>query len=101
MSYYQELQGKQKAIEALARKYGAANIRVFGSVARQEDTSVSDVDFLAEFEHGRSLLDLVGLKQDLEELLGRSVDVLTPDSLHWYVRDDILREAKLLSETVQ
>ncbi len=53
----------------------------------------SDVDFLVEFEEGRSVLDLAGLWQDLEELLERKVDVAETEGLHWYIRDQILKEA--------
>ena len=53
----------------------------------------SDLDFLVEFEPGRSLLDHVGLKQDLEDLFGRSVDVVSETGLHWYIRDRVQREA--------
>ncbi|MEZ5353758.1 MAG: nucleotidyltransferase family protein [Bryobacteraceae bacterium] len=77
----------------MARKHGARNIRVFGSVARGETTEDSDLDLLVEWEPGRGLLDHVGLVQDLEELLGVKVHVGTEAALHWYVRDRILREA--------
>ena len=51
------------------------------------------MDFLIEFEEGRSVLDLAGLWQDLEELLGCKVDVAEPEGLHWYIRDRVLKEA--------
>jgi len=51
---------------------------------------------LADFEPGRSLLDLIGLKQDLEDLLGCKVDVVTEDSLSPYLREQILRQAREL-----
>jgi predicted nucleotidyltransferase len=65
----------------------------FGSVARGEASEKSDLDLLVDWEPGRSLLDHVALVQDLEELLGTKVHVGTQDSLHWYARDRILREA--------
>jgi len=77
----------------LAERHGARNLRVFGSVARGEAGEASDVDLLVDWEPGRSLLDHVGLVQDLQELLGVKVHVGTERSLHWYVRDRILREA--------
>jgi len=77
----------------IAASYGARNVRVFGSVARGEVGPKSDVDFLVEMEEGRSLLDLVGLWQDLENLLGCKVDVVEPEGLHWYIRDRVLQEA--------
>jgi len=77
----------------IARQRGAHNVRVFGSVARGEANERSDPDLLVEWEPGRSLLDHAGLVQDLQELLGMKVHVGTENSLHWYVRDRILREA--------
>ena len=77
----------------LAERRGAYDVRVFGSVARGEANENSDLDLLVAWEPGRSLLDHVGLVQDLEELLGIKVHVGTEKSLHWYVRDRILREA--------
>lgn len=77
----------------LAERRGAHSLRVFGSVARGEATAGSDLDLLVAWEPGRSLLDHVGLVQDLQELLGMKVHVGTENSLHWYVRDRILREA--------
>ena len=77
----------------LAREHGARNVRVFGSAARGEETKDSDLDVLVEMEDGRSLVDHVALKQDLEELLGQKVDVVTEASLHPRMRDRVLREA--------
>jgi predicted nucleotidyltransferase len=67
---------------------------VFGSVVRSEDGPDSDVDFLVDLEEGRSLMDLGGLLMDLQKLLGRNVDVVTEKGLHWYIKDQILREAR-------
>ena len=66
---------------------------MFGSVARGEAKEGSDLDLLVEWEPDRSLLDHAGLVEDLQELLGMKVHVGTEKSLHWYVRDRILREA--------
>lgn len=84
---------KREEILRLAARHGAYNVRVFGSVARGEARPDSDVDLLVEMEKGRSLLDLVGLWQDLEEMLGRKVDVLTDGGLSPYLRDRIYAEA--------
>ena len=70
----------REGILRIAAQHGARHVRVFGSVARGDDWADSDVDLLVEMEDNRSLLDLVGLEQDLEELLRRHVDVLTDDS---------------------
>ena len=75
----------------LAHKYGARNIRVFGSFARGENTATSDADFLVNMEG--SLLQRIAFIQELEKLLGRKVDVVTERSVHWYVRDKIIKEA--------
>jgi predicted nucleotidyltransferase len=83
-----------KEIHRIARGHGAVRIRVFGSYATGAASSTSDVDFLVELEPGRDLFDLVGLKQDLETLLGRSVDVAEEGGLSPYLRDKILREAR-------
>jgi uncharacterized protein len=80
----------------IAAQHGARNVRVFGSVARGDDGADSDVDLLVEMEDDRSLLDLVGLEQDLQELLRRHVDVLTDDSIHPALRPQISAEARAL-----
>ena len=85
----------QRKVEILdlAGRHGAHGVRVFGSVARGEATEQSDLDLLVAWEPGRSLLDHAGLVRDLEELLGVKVHVGTDKSLHWYVKERILREA--------
>src|SRR5258706_6185863 len=87
------LKNKKTEIFRLAQVHGARIVRVFGSVARGEANPSSDVDFLVQFEQGRSLFDRIGLMQDLEELLGRRVDVVTDKNLHWYIRSRVLEEA--------
>jgi predicted nucleotidyltransferase len=90
-----EIIGKRRnQILALAAKHGAFNVRVFGSVARGEADSESDVDFLVDLEDGRSLFDIGGLLYDLQILLHRNVDVVTEKGLHWYIKDSVLKEAK-------
>lgn len=66
---------------------------VFGSVARGESGPNSDLDLLVDLEPGRSLLDIIGAKQDLEDLLGRRVDIVTERSLSPYVREGITKDA--------
>ncbi len=77
----------------LTERYGAHNVRVFGSVARGDVGSGSDVDLLVEFEADRSLLDLIGLELDLRDLLGSHVDVATVASLKDRIRPRVLVEA--------
>jgi uncharacterized protein len=91
-----ELQRKREEILRTAKRYGAFNVRVFGSVARGEADSESDIDFLVEMEQGRSLLDLGGLLTDLQVLLGQQVDVVTEKGLRERIRERILQEAVAL-----
>lgn len=90
------LQSKREDILRIAAKHGAREVRVFGSVARGDARPESDVDFLVEFEPGRSLLDHAGLLLELEQLLGREVDVVTNRGLGHRIRERVLREAVLL-----
>jgi len=82
----------RRKVSAPMSRRGVVRASVFGSVARGEATRRSDVDFLVEFEKGRTLVDLSGLRLDLCEVLGRDVDVVTPGSLHPKLRDQILGE---------
>ncbi len=77
----------------LAKRHGAGNVRVFGSLAHGEGGETSDLDLLVTLAEGRSLLDLVGLKQDLEDLVHRRVDVVTERALSPYLRERVLSEA--------
>ncbi len=90
----QELLDKQRdEILALAERHGAYNVRVFGSVAREEARPDSDIDFLVEFKPGYGLIDRIALIQDLQELLGRDVDVVRERSLRDRLREPILKDA--------
>ncbi len=84
---------RREEILRLAERRGAHDVRVFGSVARGEAHENSDLDLLVAWEPGRSLMDHAGLVEDLQELLRMKVHVGTEKSLHWHVRDWILREA--------
>jgi predicted nucleotidyltransferase len=90
------LQEKREEILRIAARRGAYNVRIFGSAVRGDAGPDSDVDFLVELEPGRSLFDLGGLLMDLQSLLGREVDVVTEAGLHWYIRDQVLAEARPL-----
>jgi len=87
------LHEKREEILALAAKHKAHNVRVFGSVVRGEDGPESDVDFLVEAGGETSPWFPGGLIIDLEDLMGREVDVVTEGALHWYIKDQVLREA--------
>lgn len=84
---------KRGEILRAAAKYGAKNVRIFGSVARGDETPASDVDFLVEMEEGRSLMDRAGLLLELEQLLEVSVDVATEKSLKDRILHRVLQEA--------
>lgn len=91
----------QDAIAVMAevlRKHGVRRASLFGSTVRGEETSESDVDLLVEMDEGTSLLDLVGIKLEIEELLHRKVDVVTYDSIHPLLKDRILREQEQIYE---
>lgn len=88
-----QLRERRAEILAVAARYGASNLRVFGSVARGEADADSDIDFLVELEPGRSLLDLGGLLMDLQQLLDTRVDVGTEGMLKDRIRSRALREA--------
>ncbi|MCK4734733.1 MAG: nucleotidyltransferase family protein [Methanophagales archaeon] len=86
---------KKTLIEAL-RKHEVKKAALFGSIVRGEITEESDIDLLIEFEGRKSLLDLAGLKLDLQELLRRRVDVLTYKSLHPLLKERILSEQEVI-----
>jgi len=87
------LKQKREEILGIAAKYGARNVRVFGSVARGEADEKSDIDFLVELEPGRSLLDHAGFLVELQDLLGCRVDVVTEKGLRERMRERVLKEA--------
>lgn len=91
-----EIAARRDDILRAAAAHGASNVRIFGSVAKGEAGPESDVDVLVDLEPDRSLFDLGGLLVDLQEILGRKVDVVTEGSLHWYIRDRVLQEAVAL-----
>jgi hypothetical protein len=87
------IRDRREEILRLAEAHGALHVRVFGSVARGQAGEGSDIDLLVEMAPDRSLLDRIGLMNDLEELLGGSVDVVNERALHEAVRDEVLAEA--------
>jgi len=93
MGVLELLRQRRNEILNLASKHGARNVRVFGSAARGEADGDSDIDFLVELEPDRTLFDLGALLMDLQDLLGRKVDVVTDDSIYWLLRRRILKEA--------
>jgi predicted nucleotidyltransferase len=89
----QDILDRRDEIIEVANRYGASNLRLFGSLARGDATTNSDVDFVARFEPGRSLLDQGGLLMDLRELLGVKVDVVSEGALTGRFGERVRREA--------
>jgi uncharacterized protein len=87
------LKDVREEILRIAASHGAQNVRVFGSLARGEAGPESDIDFLVELDPGRSLLDIIAIKQDLEDLIGYEVDVVTEAAISPYIREQVLKEA--------
>ena len=90
------LAAKRNQVLALAAARGARELRVFGSVARGEDHEGSDIDLLISMPLGTSLLQIVGLQQEIEDALGMRVDLCTERELHPTLRPRILAEARAL-----
>jgi uncharacterized protein len=87
------LQHRRDEILRIAASHGARDVRIFGSMARGEARPDSDIDILVKLNPGRSLLDIVAIKQDLEDLMGCEVDVVTEAAISPYIREEVLREA--------
>ena len=87
------LKEKREDILHVARRHGARNLRIFGSVVRGEARADSDIDFLVDAGPGRTPFFPGGLLADLEDLLGCKVDIVTEEALHWYIREQVLKEA--------
>ena len=90
----EQVVGSQRSeVLRIAERYGARNVRVFGSVRRGQAGRQSDLDLLVQFRKGRDLFDQMRLERELSELLGRKVDVVTEDGLHPLVRPQVVFEA--------
>ena len=96
MSLDELIKTKREDILRTAAKYGAYNVRVFGSVAHGEADEKSDIDLLVDMEPHRSLLELAGLLIELEKLLGHNVDVVPEDCLRARIKERVLKEAVAL-----
>ena len=93
MDIREVLKAKRTDILRVAARYGARNVRLFGSVARGEADESSDVDLLVTMDRGRSLLDHAALWLDLQALLGCKVDVVSERGIKERTRERVLREA--------
>ncbi len=87
------LDDDKELINKIAVKHGVRSIRVFGSFARGEETVASDIDLLVELEPKRSLLDMISMKYEIEDLTGRKVDVVTAKGISPYLVEQITKEA--------
>ena len=87
------LKDQREQILRITASHGAQNVRVLGSLARGEAGPDSDIDILVELNHDRSLLDIIAIKQDLEDLMGCDVDVVTEAAISPYIREQVLKEA--------
>lgn len=83
-------------IKQIAARYGATDIRLFGSVARGTATENSDIDFMTTFTRTISMIDRISLMMELEELLQRKVQVVREANLKSYVREDAMKDAVLI-----
>ena len=93
MPLLDELRARREEIYSIAAKYGIDRVRVFGSVARGEETALSDVDFLVHIGRNRSLLDLAGFQQEMEEMLQHKADVVSEHGIYHLLRDETLGNA--------
>lgn len=93
MNIYEKAKRKREDIIRIAETYGAHNIRIFGSAGDKHPEAANDLDLLVEMESGRTLLDLIAIRQDIEDLLDYKVDVVTLAALSPYIRDNVLTKA--------
>lgn len=93
MPLLESLLDKRSELIAAARRHGASNIRLFGSVVRGEETPSSDVDLLVDLAEERGFDDYLALAEELETLIGRKVDLVTSRGMSPFLRPLIEREA--------
>lgn len=93
MTRLELLKKHRQAIGKIAERHGARDLRAFGSVARQEDRSGSDIDLLVHLERGRTYFDYVRLKRELEEYLHCPIDLVLDTAIKPILRKEILRTA--------
>jgi len=92
----QRLEALKPQVLAVATRHGASNLRIYGSIATGHEHSASDLDLLVDLRKDRSLLSLISLRQELEDLLGCSVDVTEAENLHPLIRTQVLEQALAL-----
>lgn len=92
----EDLHRLRDELEAIAARHGAQSLRVFGSVARGQESAESDIDFLVRMERGRTLLDVSRLKQEFERLLSRRVDIVSENGLSPRMKARVIQDARAL-----
>ena len=92
----QRLEALKPQVLEVAKRYGASNLRIYGSIATGKEHPASDLDLLIDLPKGQSLLGLISLRQELEDLLGCPVDVTETENLHPLIRSEILEQALAL-----
>jgi predicted nucleotidyltransferase len=92
----QRLQLLKADVLAVARRHGASNLRIYGSIAKGQEHNGSDLDLLVDLTADQTLLGLIRLQQELEDLLGCPVDVTEAETLHPLIRSEILCHARPL-----
>lgn len=93
-----ELAILRQKLRPLCIESGIDRLGVFGSVARGEDTALSDIDLIARFRQPVGLMHLIGIEQQMKELLGRRVDLGTEASLHPLIRANVHKDMKIIYE---
>lgn len=93
MKKLEVLMQKKVDILTIAQKYGAKNLRIFGSVARGQESELSDIDILLEMDAQQGLLEQIAFAQALEDLLGCKVDLAEEETLHPLIKNRVMQEA--------
>ena len=93
---HQRLEALKPQVLEVARRYGASNLRIYGSIATGQEHPASDLDLLIDLPKGQSLLGLIGLRQELEDLLGCPVELTEAETLHPLIRSQSLEQALAL-----
>jgi|OM-RGC.v1.030367220 Predicted nucleotidyltransferases len=96
--FYKTLGISETELKSLAERYHVQKVAVFGSFARGEQTKDSDIDLLVTWKKTPNLNRFMGFIEDIEQKTGRHVDIATPDSLHWYLKEKILSDARGIYE---
>ncbi len=87
---------RMEKLKEILKKHGAVKVEIFGSYARGDANPESDLDVIVEFRERKSLLELIGIEQELEDALGMKIDLLTESSINPYLRERIKKEAKVV-----